>query len=273
MASDHLIYRTLRQALEAGRPALLATVIAARDGYLPGKKGLLITSAENGRQWTGTLESPWLEAVRSKAEELADQREPGRRVRVEVVAVGDQVLRVAFERFDPAWPLVIAGAGHIAQPTHEFAAKLGFAVTVLDDRPAYANSERFPYAQRILCADFVEGIRSLDIDERTALVIVTRGHLHDTQVLRAVRDRRPAYVGMIGSRRRVLTVIETLRAEGTDEEFLDMIYAPIGLDIGAESPEEIALSIVAEIVCVLKGGTGGHLRQRLPKLGRREEKA
>jgi len=140
---------------------------------------------------------------------------------------------------------------------------------VIDDRPAFANRERFPHADEVICDAFSSGIQKARIDAATAVAVVTRGHRHDVEVLAAVAPLRPRYVGMIGSRRRVVEVIRRLQEMGVPQEFIDGIYAPIGLDIGAESPEEIGLAIVAEILCVLRGRSGGSLRWR--PAARREE--
>lgn len=193
------------------------------------------------------------------------ERGASKRVSIEPFASAPGV-SLCIEIFRPRPRLVIAGGGHIAQPTHEIADIVGFAVTVLDDRPSFADPERFPRAERVVCDEFARGIRDLMIDSRTAVVVVTRGHLHDLEVLRALSGTEPAYVGMIGSRRRTLTVLQRLEDEGFPEEFIDRIYSPIGLDIGAETPREIALAIVSEVVCVLRGGSGAHLRRGLGRI-------
>lgn len=264
-SSDRLLYERLHGGLEAGGSAVLATVVESVDEALLGKKHLVLTIPRTDQECISTLPEHWRKAVTERVERLRRTWPRSRRVHIEQFEL-PQPTRVAFERFEPAMRLVIAGGGHIAQPTHEIAATLGFSVTVIDDRPSFANAERFPRAHRVICDDFRRGVQSLGIDEATALVVVTRGHLHDLEVLRAVLNSRPAYLGMIGSRRRVLTVMEKLKAEGAQEAFLEKVYAPIGLDIGAETPAEIALAIVAEIVSVVRGGRGNHLRGTLPAL-------
>ncbi len=264
-ASELPLYERLQKCLAAGRSAVLATVVESDDEALLGKKHL-ITIDESGEPTSvSTLPPLWQGPVERRIRTLTRQWPRSGRVRTDVFDTPGRA-RVAFERFDPALRLVIAGGGHIAQPTHEIAATLGMRVAVLDDRPTFANQERFPRAEQVLCDDFQRGIRSLGIDESTAVVVVTRGHLHDLEVMRALLDRRPVYLGMIGSRRRVLTVMERLRAEGASDAFLSKVYAPIGLDIGGESPAEIALAIVAEIVSVVRGGRASHLRERLPTI-------
>jgi xanthine dehydrogenase accessory factor len=139
---------------------------------------------------------------------------------------------------------------------------LGFRATVLDDRPEFATRERFPEADSVLRADFSDPFREVRIASDTHLVLVTRGHKYDFEALRDVlhRPELPAYVGMIGSRRRTRAALEQLARDGIGDERLRAVHAPIGLDLGAETPEEIAVAVAAELVMVLRGGTGRPLR-------------
>ena len=137
---------------------------------------------------------------------------------------------------------------------------LGFGVTVVDDRPEFANAERFPMAGQVLVGEPGEILDGLEINERTHAVLVSRGHQVDEQGLRHLVGRGAAYVGMIGSRRRTGTVLQHLADEGFGVEDLEAVHTPIGLDIGAETPEEIALAILAEMVMERRGGTGRQMR-------------
>ncbi|MCD8341544.1 MAG: XdhC family protein [Clostridiales bacterium] len=149
----------------------------------------------------------------------------------------------------PRERLIVLGGGHIALPLCEFAAKCGFCVTVADDRPAFANRERFPWAQEVLCDSFESAIARLNITPYDYVVIITRGHTHDADCLRAILPgQRPAYLGMIGSRRRVKGLLAMLAEEGYSQERIDQICTPIGLKIGAVTPEEIAVSILSELI-------------------------
>jgi xanthine dehydrogenase accessory factor len=142
-------------------------------------------------------------------------------------------------------------------------AMLGYRVTVLDDRPDFATRERFPEAERLIRADFSDPFADVTLHERSFLLLVTRGHKYDYECLvRALRaDPLPAYIGMIGSRRRVRATYVQLLDEGIDRSLLARIHAPVGLDIGAETPEEIAVSVAAELVMLDRGGTGVPLRE------------
>jgi xanthine dehydrogenase accessory factor len=137
----------------------------------------------------------------------------------------------------------------------------GFRITVVDDRSEYASEERFPEAEEILHGRFEEILRDYAIDADCYIVCVTRGHKHDEVSLREVVGRGAAYVGMIGSQRRVAAVLQHLREDGVPEADLEPVHTPIGLDIGAQTPEEIAVSIMAEIIQARRGGSGGPMRE------------
>jgi xanthine dehydrogenase accessory factor len=170
--------------------------------------------------------------------------------------------------FDPVSApdrLVVVGAGHIGVPLANLGAQLGFEVTVLDDRQEFAAAERFAENVRVLRCHF-EGDPFVDvtIDERTYVALVTRGHAWDFDCLRILLDRAlvPRYIGMIGSRRRVRAALGALLDAGVPHERLALIHAPIGLDLGAETPAEIAVSIAAELVGVRRGGSARPLTER-----------
>lgn len=156
--------------------------------------------------------------------------------------------------------LIIAGAGHVAVPLATMAALCDFTVTVLDDRPQYANVQRFPTANRVIAGPFREELRNLRgdqlaFDAQTCLVLVTRGHQYDVELLLEVLDDPLAYLGMIGSRRRIRAVYDLLEQErGIPRHKFDRVHAPIGLNIGAQTPAEIAVAILAEIIATVRGG-------------------
>lgn len=157
-----------------------------------------------------------------------------------------------FEISEPMLPkerLIVLGGGHIALPVCEFASKCGFEVYVADDRPAFANAPRFPWAAGVLCDSFENSIEQLKITPYDFVVVITRGHRHDADCLRAILPgKQPAYLGMIGSKRRVRGLLDMLVEEGYDKENIERICTPIGLKIGAVTPEEIAVSILSEII-------------------------
>jgi xanthine dehydrogenase accessory factor len=152
---------------------------------------------------------------------------------------------------EPHFPqpkLVVFGGGHIAKPLAEFGAKVGFQVTVVDDRPMFANNERFPDASHVICESFDKWFELIKFNKSVFVTIVTRGHLLDMDTLKQVLKYDTAYVGMLGSDRKVKMVKEHLINEGYDQEKVNNVHAPVGLEIGAETPEEIAISIIAEAI-------------------------
>jgi xanthine dehydrogenase accessory factor len=161
---------------------------------------------------------------------------------------GADAPRVFVDPIVGAQRLIIAGGGHIAQPLCALGAMLGFHVSVIDDRASFANRERFPEADEIIVRPFAAAVESLNLDGHCYLVSVTRGHAFDEETVRAALNTPCGFVGMIGSRRRVKAMLERLEEAGVPRERLDQVHAPLGLDIGAETPEEIAIAIVAEIV-------------------------
>ena len=162
-------------------------------------------------------------------------------------------MEVFIEPLDPSPRLYIAGAGHISQHVARLAADVGFRVHVLDDREPFANRERFPTAASVDVAEIAPHLAAAPITPASYVLVVTRGHTHDLDAMRALAGRELRYVGMIGSRAKVAHVTGVLAAEGVSAEWLEAVHAPVGLQIGAVTPEEIAVSIVAELVAVRRG--------------------
>jgi xanthine dehydrogenase accessory factor len=167
------------------------------------------------------------------------------------------------EMHQPRWELVIVGAGHVAQPLCSIGSLLGLYVRVLDDRPRFATRERFPEADSLQEIDFADPFAGIPLHRWSHVVLVTRGHKYDYECLRKilVSDTLPGYIGMIGSRRRVRAAFDALLREGVPRQRLGSVYAPIGLDIGSETPAEIALSVGAELVQHWRGGSGRPLSE------------
>jgi len=176
---------------------------------------------------------------------------------------GGATMEVFLEIHHPPWEMVIVGAGHVAQPLSTLGALLGLRVTVLDDRPQFATRERFPEAQTLREVDFSDPFAGIPLHRWSHVVLVTRGHKYDYECLRKilVDGPLPGYLGMIGSRRRVRATFDALLAEGIPRDRLKAVHAPIGLDIGGETPGEIAVSIAAELVHHWRGGTGRPLSE------------
>lgn len=167
------------------------------------------------------------------------------------------------EPFFPEERMLVLGGGHIALPLVEFASKIGFSVTVVDDRPDFANARRFPSASGVICEAFEKAIAEFRVTPNDYVVIITRGHRYDQTCLEKLLDgTEPFYTGMIGSHRRVGAVKELLLAQGCDKERLGRVHSPIGLSIGAVTPEEISISILAEVIAYKRLGRRDDTRLR-----------
>jgi xanthine dehydrogenase accessory factor len=163
--------------------------------------------------------------------------------------------RLFWDRLSTRLSALVLGAGHISQPVVELLHLIGYAVTVVDDRPDFANVSSFPTAEKVICENFAIALKNIEIKGYSAIIIVTRGHRYDLECLQAVLHHPVPYLGMIGSRRRVNGIINKLTDEGVAIEILSRLRAPIGLDLGAQTPAEIALSIVAEVLAATRNGT------------------
>lgn len=179
--------------------------------------------------------------------------------------VTEDVIRIYRERIGGRKKLYICGGGHVSMPIIRIGKMIGFTVTVLEDRPKFADNARAAGADRVFCEPFGDGLARITGDEDSWFVIVTRGHRYDTECLECILRKRHAYVGMMGSRRRVAIVKDQLHQKGVSRELLDSVHTPIGLKIGAETPEEIAVSIMAEIIQVKnsRDNSGGYSEEML----------
>lgn len=241
--------RLARVALEGGREVALGVVVEGPDGLL-GRR-----VAWDGERYLGSLGDAAADRAASRA--LAEAE-----LAAGTVTLPGTAIALYVERMAPPPELVIVGAGHIAVPLAAIGGLLGWRVTVLDDRPEFARADRFPEADRVIVADFADPFAGVAIGPRTRLVLVTRGHRYDYDCMRALAALgvEPAYVGMIGSRRRVRAAFEMLGAEGFDPGWLARVRAPIGLDVEARTPAEIAVAVAAEMIQAERGGTGRPLR-------------
>ncbi len=158
----------------------------------------------------------------------------------------------------PRRKLLIVGGGHIALPLHFIANVLGYDIVVFEDREEYCNWERFKLANELLLGDIKENLKKYPINNQCSIVIITRGHSHDYEALKTVIDTEANYIGMIGSKVKVKKNISKLLDEGFSKDLLKNVYAPIGIELGGERPEDIALSIMAEISLVINNGKLTH---------------
>jgi xanthine dehydrogenase accessory factor len=270
MLSATEISLALKQSLGEGAALCLVSLMEVNGRSAPVIERLLVK--EGGALAGGALGDRALDevAARYAVSLMADERQEIVVARLEelVAPLGDEIgadqlkarfgdLRLLFEISRPPLELIICGGGHVGQAVAKAGTLLDFKITVIDDRAEFSSREKFPDpGVRLITDDFIAALRSLKITPASHIVIVTRGHKHDEICLLEVIEKPARYIGMIGSRRRTTTIREHLRREGVAGEFLRRVHAPIGLDIGALTPEEIALAILAEIVLVRRGGGG-----------------
>ncbi|NPA26417.1 MAG: XdhC family protein [Chloroflexi bacterium] len=250
--------QALQKAVETGEPVALCMVIEAQ-GSVPRRAGSKMLVFADGRivgtVGGGETERRVIQAAREALEDGQPRVETYRLVdpaRGDPGVCGGQ-MRVYIEPILPPPQILIVGAGHVGKAVAELAHWLGFRVLVTDDRPDACSAEAFPEAEACVLADPKEIPQRISITPQTFVVLVTRGSPVDVEALPGLLQSPARYIGVIGSRRRWLTTAKALREQGVPEEALARVRTPIGLDIGAETPKEIALSILAEIVAELHG--------------------
>ncbi len=236
----------VNELLELGESFCLVTVLQA-DNQKPAVGHKVLVLADGSLE--GGFGSRDLESAVCRQALAAIKDKKSRTVEVEAG------LRIFLDVITTEAKLLVCGAGHIAVPLVRFARDVGFHVTVLDDRSDFAHPSRFPDS-KVIAENFTIALRDMPLGSTTYVVIITRGHEHDVDCLTEVLKKETAYVGLIGSRRRVQFVLEWLGQKGFPAERLRDVFTPIGLPIGAESPEEIAVSIVSELICVRRKGAG-----------------
>jgi xanthine dehydrogenase accessory factor len=258
--SSQSISRMIEQVLERGETALLFTKVSG-----PGTAGPKLLILEHSASM-GSLGDPELDLiVVSQAAGFLASRDETRMFSVGEFAPEFPFARetsLLFERLQPPPRLVVCGAGHVGASLAKLAAFAGYHTTLIDDRAEFLKRDRFPEEQieLVVADDWSSAVRDAVGNGRgVSVAVVTRGHNEDEQCLQAVVRTNPDYVGLIGSKRRTSIVIERLREAGATDEQLRNIRAPIGLDIGAVSPEEVALSIMAEIIAERRSGSGAPL--------------
>ena len=256
-SSSQAIAQAVALVLEENSLAALATLIEAEN--VVGAKLLI---AETGER-TGSLGNSALdEAVAAYVKTFLGSRAEAQTFKLEELTTNLETqldVRILFERIEPEPRLVVCGAGHVGAALARLARFIGYRTTLIDDRKDFVTRERFSDEdiELVVANGWTDAVReSIGGGRGVSVAIVTRGHNEDEECLRAVMSTQPDYVGLIGSKRRTNIVLERLREAGVDEERLRKVRAPIGLDIGAVSPQEVALAILAEIVAERRGGAG-----------------
>ncbi len=248
------LYEEIVKLRQNGRRGAVATIVNVR-GSIPSFKTAKMLVRDDG-SIVGTIGGGCVEAdVWQAAREVMESERPrtltfdlNNDPKYDTGLVCGGTLEVFVEPVLPPAELYIFGAGHVAAALYRVARIAGFDITVVDDREAYANRERFPEAQQVMAEDFEKAMAELQPSESSYIVVVTRGHRDDMRVLRWAVQTPARYVGMIGSKRKTITIFKELQQEGIPAKLFERVHAPVGLDIGAITPEEIAVSITAELI-------------------------
>ncbi len=250
------VFDELVRLRNAGRKCALATIVD-EQGSIPGYRTARLLVRDDG-SIAGTIGGGRVEAdVQAAAREVIETEKPRRlsfNLGQDDVPDGGPIcggqLEVLVEPILPVPRVFIFGAGHISNSLSKIAAMAGFSPVIVDDREDFANAKRFPEAESVHAAEYEAVFPKLPIDASSFIVIVTRGHRDDARALRLAAVSPARYVAMVGSKRKVKTVVADLEKEGVPRAALERLYAPMGLDIGAISPEEIAVSVIAEMIAV-----------------------
>lgn len=256
-AAGDLMWRAARVALDSDEAVVIATVIEGGGRVATGARAVIWP---DGRR-QGSLGDP---AVDAEMLRLAEAALRERRSAIHTVRTPDGQARVFAEVLHPPMRLVVCGAGHDAIPVVQFAWQLGWRVLVVDRREAFLNRERFPGAAGFVKTEFADAGRAVPTDRHTYVLIMTHNYLHDRDLLRAFLPTQAAYLGMLGPRARTEKILRELERDGVaiSPERREQIFGPVGLDIGSEGPDEIALAALGEILAMARGRTGGFLRAR-----------
>lgn len=261
------VYEEIVKLRREGRKAALATIVNVR-GSIPSFKTAKMLVRDDG-SILGTIGGGCVEAeVWQAARAVIDEEKPrnltfnlNQNPKYDTGLVCGGTLDIFIEPILPTALLYVFGAGHVAFNLYNVARTAGFDVIIVDDRESYANRERYPEAREIYSDDFETSFQKLAPNETSFIVIVTRGHRDDMRVLRWAVDTPARYIGMIGSKRKVISIYRELQNEGMQADKFDRVHAPVGLDIGAVTPEEIAVAIVAEMIAVRR-----HAEAALPHM-------
>ena len=251
MLKPHEISAAIQHAFANGHSLAIVSVVA--HSGTPAEQATRLLIEEGCAIVCGTL--GFGQAFDAAATEQAHLLMTDERQEIVTKDLGEA--RLLFEIARPPLELIVCGGGHVGLAVAQAGLFLDFRVTVIDDRSEFVSRDRFPDERiHLIADDFVAALQSLKITPASHLVIVTRGHKHDEICLREVLDKPARYIGMIGSRRRTTTIRAHMKREGISDDLLGQVYAPIGLDIGAQTPEEIAVAILAEIIMIRRGGDG-----------------
>ena len=250
------VYEELVRLRKLGQKCAIATIVQVR-GSIPSYESAKLLVREDGSMM-GTIGGGCVEAeVWNAAREVMETEKPqhlsfnlGQEAAYDNGLICGGELDIFVEPILPQPGAVIFGAGHISKSISKVANLAGFSTIIVDNREAFANRDRFPEAAEIHAEEYEDTFPKLSVNETSYLIIVTRGHRDDMRVLRWAITTTARYIAMIGSKRKVINVVKELQKEGIAREHFERVFAPMGLEIGAVSPEEIAVSVVAEMIAV-----------------------
>lgn len=268
MLEDKKVLSKLNQCLEKNESVAIITIVEA-EGSTPRGVGSSMLVDEEGNILEGTIGGGVLEQkarkdavnyIKKRQSSLIDYNldRDSKTGNILPMACGGQV-SLFIKVYSSREKLILAGAGHVAEKIAKMANILGYSITVLDSREERLNDQLFPNVENLILGNIVENLKKVDIDHNTFIIIVTHGHKYDQDALEVVLKSNAKYIGMIGSKNKVKTTFDNLLEKSSSKEDLSKVYSPIGLDLGGETPEEIALSIMAEIQAVKYGKEVPHL--------------
>lgn len=263
---------SISEAIRENRRIALVTLTKS-EGSTPGKEGSIM-SVDSGGNIEGTVGGGKIEktlideAVECIGKNQSKAFTYDLNASAELGMVCGGRVEGYIKVFGPARKLLIAGGGHVALELYQLASVLKYNTIIFEDREEFGNPDRFPQASQIILGDVAENLSAFPVDANTYVMLVTRGHKHDEEALKAVINSEAAYIGMIGSKSKAKKTLNKLLEEGYDEERVNSVYSPSGLGIGGTTPEEIALSILAEMQKVTHNGELVHLRDKMKNTNR-----
>ena len=249
------LFNKILKTIKKNNSCVVATVVSSR-GSSPRKIGAKMVISKDGSTLStigggGLEKSVIADAQKALHKEKSFLKEYPLDEKSGMQICGGRV-SIFFEVVKPLKRLIIAGAGHIGLALSFIGKLLDFSIIIVDDRHSFANKKRFPHVDQVICASYRNAFRKMTIDKNTYIVIVTHGHLYDQVCLQAVLPSQAGYIGMIGSAKKIKHVFAALRKQGFTQKALRRVHTPVGLYIGAETPEEIAVAIAAQLVQVYR---------------------
>lgn len=274
MIEDKKVLLKLNEYIEDNKSVATVTIVST-DGSTPRGTGSTMLVDESGNLIEGTIGGGILEERAKKDAAKCIKEKEAVLINYDLNSSSESAntlpmicggnVSIFIKVFSSQKNLIIAGAGHVSEKISKLAKILGYCVTVMDDRKERLNPEIFPDIENPITGNIVENLKKISIDNNTLIIIVTHGHKYDQEVLEVVLRSDARYIGMIGSSNKIKTCFKNLLEKGFSKEELSKVYTPIGIDLGGETPEEIAVSIMAEIQAVEHGKDVPHLRNGMSR--------